>query len=217
VALFGGFESHSMQGPRSHPADEPGRLTLNDRGAFHKFNIVTIPPALTHEWMPGGGYGVNLGMSGPAFAISGFGKARQGVEQMRQTHEVVVAFHRVPVLCEGVFVGVALVLFDQKGALDTPAIASTEIAAGMHIQSTEGAAGDPDVSVLFGHDLRGVRIDLAILFESEPLAKGLADWFDANSARIAYRVTLDRSHCADADHCDDRLRWIVSLPVFLSG
>lgn len=52
-----------------------------------------------------------------------------------------------------------------------------------------------------------LNTELGILFESELLAKGLADWFDANSARIAYRVTLDRSHCADANHCDDRLRW----------
>ena len=45
------------------------------------------------------------------------------------------------------------------------------------------------------------------MFESEPLAKGLTDWFDTNKARIAYRVTLDQAHCADNDPCQERLRW----------
>ena len=52
-----------------------------------------------------------------------------------------------------------------------------------------------------------LNTELGILFESEPLAKGVDDWFDANKARVAYRVSLDRSHCADARPCDGRLRW----------
>ncbi len=52
-----------------------------------------------------------------------------------------------------------------------------------------------------------LNTELGILFQSEPVAKGLADWFDTNQARIAYRVSLDRSHCTDAHRCDGRLRW----------
>jgi len=53
-----------------------------------------------------------------------------------------------------------------------------------------------------------LNTELGILFESEPLAKGLADWFDTNKARIAYRVTLDQALCAGNDPCQERLRWI---------
>jgi putative cardiolipin synthase len=53
-----------------------------------------------------------------------------------------------------------------------------------------------------------LNTELGILFQSETLAKGLTDWFDANKARIAYRVTLDRTHCADKLPCQGRLRWI---------
>jgi putative cardiolipin synthase len=53
-----------------------------------------------------------------------------------------------------------------------------------------------------------LNTELGILFQSEPLGKGVADWFDANRARIAYRVALDRSHCTERHRCDERLRWI---------
>jgi putative cardiolipin synthase len=52
-----------------------------------------------------------------------------------------------------------------------------------------------------------LNTELGILFESEPLANGLANWFDDNKARIAYRVSLDRSHCANRHPCEGRLRW----------
>jgi putative cardiolipin synthase len=52
-----------------------------------------------------------------------------------------------------------------------------------------------------------LNTELGILFESEPLAKGLADWFDDNQAHIAYRVSLDRSKCKDEHRCEERLRW----------
>jgi len=52
-----------------------------------------------------------------------------------------------------------------------------------------------------------LNTELGILFESEPLAKGLADWFDDNQAHIAYRVSLDRSKCKDQHRCEERLRW----------
>jgi putative cardiolipin synthase len=52
-----------------------------------------------------------------------------------------------------------------------------------------------------------LNTELGILFQSEPLAKGLADWLDANRARIAYRVRLDQSQCANERPCEERLRW----------
>ena len=52
-----------------------------------------------------------------------------------------------------------------------------------------------------------LNTQLGILFESEPLANAVAAWFDANWARVAYRVSLDQSHCADERHCDQRLKW----------
>jgi putative cardiolipin synthase len=52
-----------------------------------------------------------------------------------------------------------------------------------------------------------LNTELGILFQSEPLAQGLADWFDENQARIAYRVSLDRSQCGDEQRCEGQLRW----------
>lgn len=52
-----------------------------------------------------------------------------------------------------------------------------------------------------------LNTELGILFESEPLAGGLAEWFDANKARIAYRVRLDESHCDASGPCQGRLLW----------
>jgi putative cardiolipin synthase len=52
-----------------------------------------------------------------------------------------------------------------------------------------------------------LNTELGILFESEALAKGLADWFDDNQAHIAYRVSLDRSQCTNEHRCEERLRW----------
>jgi putative cardiolipin synthase len=53
-----------------------------------------------------------------------------------------------------------------------------------------------------------LNTELGILLRSEPLAEGLADWFEENQARIAYRVTLDRTHCEDERRCEGRLRWM---------
>lgn len=52
-----------------------------------------------------------------------------------------------------------------------------------------------------------LNTELGILFQSQPLAEGVAGWFDAKSGRIAYRVTLDHGHCAEPEPCDGRLRW----------
>ncbi len=52
-----------------------------------------------------------------------------------------------------------------------------------------------------------LNTEIGILFQSEPLAKGLSDWFDANKARIAYQVTLDQPGCPEEDPCNGGLRW----------
>ncbi len=52
-----------------------------------------------------------------------------------------------------------------------------------------------------------LNTELGILFQSEPLAGGLADWFEEHQAHIAYRVSLDRSKCKDEHRCEERLRW----------
>jgi putative cardiolipin synthase len=52
-----------------------------------------------------------------------------------------------------------------------------------------------------------LNTELGILFQSEPLAKGVVDWFDENKAHVAYRVSLDRSHCDDQRECNARLQW----------
>ena len=75
-----------------------------------------------------------------------------------------VPAHGVPILGEGVLVGVALVLFDQEAAFDTPAVASREIAALMDVGGMERARGDPGLLGAFGNDL-GVFVDgLPLLF-----------------------------------------------------
>jgi len=52
-----------------------------------------------------------------------------------------------------------------------------------------------------------LNTELGVLFDSAPLARAVADWFDAHWPEVAYRVGLDRSHCADEPSCDDQLRW----------
>ncbi len=74
-----------------------------------------------------------------------------------------VPAHSVPILSEGVLVGVALVLFDQEAAFDTPAVAGREIAARMDVGGLEGARGDPGLFGAFGNDL-GVFVDGLPLF-----------------------------------------------------
>jgi len=52
-----------------------------------------------------------------------------------------------------------------------------------------------------------LNTELGILFQSEPLANGLAEWFDTHRSRIAYRVSIDRSQCKDSLPCEGRLQW----------
>jgi hypothetical protein len=80
-------------------------------------------------------------------------EACQGIEDMRQTHQEVVAPHGIPVEGKGMLVVVALVLFDEEARFDAPAVASAEIAALMDILAAERLAGEPGVARRLGHDL----------------------------------------------------------------
>ena len=102
----------------------------------------------------------------PEQASQGARVAGQGVEQVSDSHQVVVATHGIPVLGEGVFVGIALVLFDQDAALDAPAVAPSQITALVDIVAIERAAGEPGVFGGFGDDL-SMLIDLLPLFFTE--------------------------------------------------
>jgi putative cardiolipin synthase len=53
-----------------------------------------------------------------------------------------------------------------------------------------------------------LNTELGILFESEPLAGAMVDWFDQERERVAYRLTLDREHCKQKAGCKGKLRWI---------
>ena len=96
-----------------------------------------------------------------------FGKAGQGVEQVCQAHEIVIAFHGIPVFGEGMFVGIALVLFHQETGLDPPAVTGAQITPGVYIQPTDRTAGDPSVFHLVWHNLQGFGVDLFPLLVAE--------------------------------------------------
>ncbi len=56
----------------------------------------------------------------PGRALLGdtLGGQRQGIHQVRQAHQVMIALQGMPVIREGVFIVVALTLFDQEAGLD---------------------------------------------------------------------------------------------------
>ena len=65
----------------------------------------------------------------------------QSIDQVRQAHQVVVALHRVPGIREGVFVVVALALFDQEAGLDPPTLAGAKVTALVEVVGVQGLAG----------------------------------------------------------------------------
>jgi hypothetical protein len=70
-----------------------------------------------------------------------FGGQCQGIEEMRQAHQVVLALHRVPGIREGVFVVVALALLDQEAGLDTPTLAGAKVTALVDVVGAQALAG----------------------------------------------------------------------------
>ena len=78
-------------------------------------------------------------------------EARQGIEDMRQPHQEVIAPHGIPVEGKGMLVVVALVLFDEEARFDAPALARAEIATLMDVLTAERLTGEPSVACRFGH------------------------------------------------------------------
>ncbi len=90
---------------------------------------------------------------------------------MRQAHEVVIPFYRIPILGKGMFIGVALVFFDQKAAFDPPAVAGAEVTAGMQVQAVERATGKPGMFCRLGNDRQCVGIKRFPLFAADAETK----------------------------------------------
>ncbi len=92
---------------------------------------------------PRGSAGISDEGDGPAHAelaiqIAELSReARQGIEDMRQAHQEVVAPHGIPVEGKGMLVVVALVLFDEEARFDAPAVAGAEIATLMNVLAAE--------------------------------------------------------------------------------
>jgi hypothetical protein len=89
-----------------------------------------------------------------------FGGQRQGIEQVRQAHQVMVAFHGIPGVREGMLVTVALALLNLHAHFNPPALARGEVAAPMDIITPQRVAGDPHVASAFGDPFAAVGIDL---------------------------------------------------------
>ena len=70
-----------------------------------------------------------------------------------------VAFHGVPVCCESMLIGIALMFFHQKGAFNAPPIAGTEVTTGMEVEPVKGTTGNPGMFGFFGNDLFAVRVN----------------------------------------------------------
>ena len=86
------------------------------------------------------------------------GDAGQGVEQVGQVHQAVVALHGIPVQGKGVLVVVALVFLHQEIGLDAPTVTCTEVAAFVEIVAVEWLAGEPGVACGLGQGV-GLGID----------------------------------------------------------
>lgn len=61
----------------------------------------------------------------------------------------------------------AWVSLARASPFDAPGVAYPEVAAGVHIESTEGTTGDPCVLTVLGQDLQGVRIERLPLFPAD--------------------------------------------------
>jgi putative cardiolipin synthase len=117
------------------------------------------------------------------------------------------AAYRVPLLAGGVE------LYELKPDAGAPGAEKLLKVSGSSGASLHSKTSVFDRKVLFvgspNLDPRSGRLntELGILFASEPLARAVADWFDAHGDEVAYRVGLDRSHCEAAESCEERLRW----------
>jgi hypothetical protein len=88
------------------------------------------------------------------------GRERQRIEQVRQAHQSMVAWHGIPIVGEGMLVAVTLALLDLHTDFDTPALASGEVTAGMDGVVLEPVAGEPHMAGLLIDKLTAVGVDV---------------------------------------------------------
>ena len=65
------------------------------------------------------------------------GMLNQFINQMTHVHQIMIPFHRIPVMSEDMLILVALVLFLQNVVFQTPALPCHQIAASMNVLLTE--------------------------------------------------------------------------------
>ncbi len=70
----------------------------------------------------------------------------QHIDEMPKPHQVVIALHGFPVAGEGVLVVVAVVLLDQKAALNAPAAPRSQVAASVNIFPCQGLGRYPGMA-----------------------------------------------------------------------
>ncbi len=73
------------------------------------------------------------------------GVVRDDVEGLRETHQVVVALHGLPVDGVAVFVAMAMAFLVEEPGFDRPAMPRSEVAAFVHVVLMQGFAGEPCV------------------------------------------------------------------------
>ena len=92
------------------------------------------------------------------------GEPGQGIEQVRQAHEIVIAFQGIPVFGKEMFVGVPLVFLYQESGFDAPAITRTQISASVDVELIDVTTGDSGMAHLFGDELSAFPINFLPLF-----------------------------------------------------
>ena len=115
--------------------------------------------------------------------------------------------YRIPLLRGGVE------LYELKPDADAPAARKLLNLSGSSGASLHSKTSVLDREVLFvgspNLDPRSGKLntELGILFMSEPLASAVAEWFDVHASEVAYRLSLDDSHCPSEDLCAERILW----------
>jgi hypothetical protein len=83
----------------------------------------------------------------------------QGIEQVRQAHQIMITLHGIPVVREGVLIAVTLPFFDLHAHFDAPTLARAQVAALMDRVVAQTLAGQPYMLGLLVDQLAGGRID----------------------------------------------------------
>ncbi|MBN2220384.1 MAG: hypothetical protein JW697_08930 [Kosmotogaceae bacterium] len=82
-----------------------------------------------------------------------FGVLCQNIDQVPQSHQIVIPFHGIPVVREDMLVVVPMTFLHQDARLDTPPVPCTQIATFMHIAPRKRCAGNPGMARFLGDHL----------------------------------------------------------------